>query len=71
VQVENIDQPGKMKNIDNDGFVLCECNVGMEHWWNDTNTGRQVLPEKFGPLQLCPTPVLHELAWERIWFYVW
>jgi len=28
------------KKTDNVGLVLREYNVGKEHWWNDTNTGK-------------------------------
>jgi len=59
------------KNTNNVGLVLSECDVGKEHWWNDTNTGRKVILEKSAPLQLCPTQSLHEVAGERIWVYAW
>jgi len=37
----------------------------MEHWWNDTERGKEVRSEKPVLVPLCPSQISHELAWDQ------
>jgi len=39
--------------------------MGMERWWNSTDSGTDVLGEKAVTVPLCPPQFLHGLAWDR------